>query len=80
MIQKSNISILQSALTILQFALLVLHIETLFNSLLYTKFIIVFFMSLLTIMQLFIIGCFCSCECNFIVTCNYCYNCRYDVI
>jgi hypothetical protein len=49
MIQKSNLSILESTL-------FVLHIEALFDSLLYTNFIVVLLMPLLIIVQLFIDG------------------------
>jgi hypothetical protein len=54
-IQKSNVTlvVLQCELSILQFALsmvVVLHIETMFDSLLYTKFIATFLVFLLAIL------------------------------
>ncbi len=49
MTQKSDPSIQQFALFVLQFALPIFDIQTLSDSLLYTVFVVVFFMPLLTI-------------------------------
>jgi hypothetical protein len=56
-------------------------IEAMFDSLLYTKFVVVFMMPLFTVVQLFD-ECVAipSCDYNFDVTCGYYCDYRFDVI
>jgi hypothetical protein len=53
-IQKSNIFIQQFAQSVLWSTLLILHIEALFDSMLYIESIVALLMPLFTIVQLFI--------------------------